>query len=84
MKISWIIWWIVSTAEVIVFLASSFLLWSREIDATGAIQTTEIKLINISVLAAAFIIPAIIQIAWLIINLIYSRKQKNSSFAQSI
>lgn len=83
MKTSWIFWWIVSITEIIVFLASSFFLWSREIDATGAIQTTEIKLINIAVLVAAFIIPAIIQIAWICFNFYYSRKQKNNSFVQS-
>ncbi|HCW7724589.1 MULTISPECIES: DUF3923 family protein [Staphylococcaceae] len=83
MKISWILWWIISIGEIIVFLGLSVLLWSREIDAAGAIQTTELKLINIAVLAAAFLIPAIIQITWLIINIIYSKKQKTHSVVQN-
>ncbi|GAB3058786.1 DUF3923 family protein [Salinicoccus sesuvii] len=76
MKVSWILWSIVTSTEIVVFSALTFLLWAREIDAAGAIQTTEIKLISIAVLALAFLIPAVVQVLWLTINLVMSRKYK--------
>ncbi|MCT1915597.1 MULTISPECIES: DUF3923 family protein [Staphylococcus] len=39
-------------------------------------QTTELKWINIAVLAAVYLIPLVIQLVWLIINLIFRNKQK--------
>ncbi|WP_305954882.1 DUF3923 family protein [Staphylococcus sp. 47.1] len=50
--------------------------WLRDVDASGAIQTTELKWINIAVLAAVYLIPLVIQLVWLIINLIFRNKQK--------
>ena len=47
----------------------TILLWNRSMDATGALQTTEIKFLNILVLSAAFLIPAIIQLIWCIVNI---------------
>ncbi|WP_086428812.1 DUF3923 family protein [Staphylococcus cornubiensis] len=75
MKISWILWWIFTILEVALFLGLSFLLWMREVDASGAVQTTEIKWINILVLGASFLVPAIIQIIWLIFNVVKSEKR---------
>ncbi|MDU9418922.1 DUF3923 family protein [Staphylococcus lloydii] len=77
MKISWILWWVISSVEVISFIAFAIFLWSRQVDATGAIQTTELKWLNIAVLVAAYLIPLVIQLIWLIINLIFTKKQKN-------
>ncbi|QHW38287.1 DUF3923 family protein [Staphylococcus ursi] len=75
MKISWILWWIFTILEVALFLGLSFLLYMREIDASGAVQTVEIKWINIMVLGVFFLIPTIIQIIWLIINIVKSEKR---------
>lgn len=78
MKVSWIFWWIITIVEVASFLAISAFLWLREVDATGAVQTTELKLLNISVLAAAFIIPFIIQVVWLVINIVIKNRQRRT------
>ncbi|MGN4240535.1 DUF3923 family protein [Staphylococcus equorum] len=76
MKFSWIFWWIVSVLEISAFLVLSFMVWFREVDATGAIQTIELKWINIAILAVFFLLPFVMQLIWLIINLIYSRNKK--------
>ncbi|KGF28891.1 MULTISPECIES: DUF3923 family protein [Staphylococcus] len=76
MKISWIFWWIISAFEVLSFLGFAFLLWQRSADAAGVIQTTEVKWINIAVLGLAYLIPFLIQIVWLIVNLIYSKRKQ--------
>ena len=78
MKVSWIFWWLVTIVEVASFLAISAFLWLREVDATGAVQTTELKLLNIAVLAAAFIIPFIIQVIWLVMNLVIKNRQRRN------
>ncbi|MDW8544620.1 MULTISPECIES: DUF3923 family protein [Staphylococcus] len=75
MKISWIFWWIISSIEVLSFLIFAVFLWMREVDAAGVTQTTKLKLINVGVLGFAYLILVIIQIIWLIINIIYSKKQ---------
>ncbi|HEC2152012.1 TPA: DUF3923 family protein [Staphylococcus delphini] len=75
MKISWILWWFFTILEVALFLWLSFLLWMREVDASGAVQTVELKWINILVLGVGFLLPAIIQIIWLIINIVKSGKR---------
>ncbi|MDW3873606.1 DUF3923 family protein [Staphylococcus saprophyticus] len=51
-------------------------LWARNVDASGAIQTTELKWVNIAVIGTTYLISLIIQLIWLIINLVFSRKQK--------
>ena len=76
MKISWIFWWIISVFEVLSFFGFEFLLWQRSVDAAVVIQTTEVKWINIAVLGLAYLIPFLIQIVWLIINLIYSKRKQ--------
>ncbi|MBF7023400.1 DUF3923 family protein [Staphylococcus kloosii] len=81
MKVSWILWWVISAIELFSFIGFSIFLWLRNVDAAGAVQTTEIKWINIGVIAAAYLIPFIIQIIWLIINLIISRKEKQQSLS---
>ncbi|HCX2181893.1 TPA: DUF3923 family protein [Staphylococcus aureus] len=79
MKISWIFWWIVSIIELFSFIGFSIFIWLRKVDASGAIQTTELKWINIAVLAAFYLLPFIIQIIWLIVNLIFKNKQKQQA-----
>ncbi|WP_323744111.1 DUF3923 family protein [Staphylococcus chromogenes] len=51
---SWIFWWIITVLECTIFFSLSILLWNRNVDATGALQTLEIKLLNILVLGAFF------------------------------
>nr|WP_275128808.1 DUF3923 family protein [Staphylococcus xylosus] len=51
-------------------------LWARNVDASGSIQTTELKWVNIAIIGITYLIFLIIQLIWLIINLVFSRKQK--------
>ncbi|WP_436963493.1 DUF3923 family protein [Staphylococcus xylosus] len=76
MKISWIFWWTIGAIEILSFIGFAIFLWARNVDASGAIQTIELKWINIAVIGIAYLIPLIIQLIWLIINLVFSRKQK--------
>ncbi|ARJ51330.1 DUF3923 family protein [Staphylococcus lutrae] len=69
MKASWIFWWMITILEGAIFLFLSMLLWNRNVDATGALQTLEIKLLNILVLAAFFLIPVMIQLIWCMVNI---------------
>ncbi|EGQ0302940.1 DUF3923 family protein [Staphylococcus pseudintermedius] len=75
MKVSWVLWWLFTILEVALFLWLSFLLWMREVDASGAVQTVELKWINTLVLGVGFLLPAIIQIIWLIFNIVKSEKR---------
>ncbi len=61
------------------FFSLSILLWNRNVDATGALQTLEIKLLNILVLGAFFLIPAIIQLIWCIVNIIKVKESNKSN-----
>lgn len=79
MKISWTFWWIISSMEILSFLVFAVFLWMRDVDASGVTQTTELKFINVGVLGLAYLIPILIQIIWLIINLVYSKKQNEST-----
>lgn len=74
MKNSWFFWSIVSVLEFLSFMVLSLMVWFREVDASGAIQTIELKWINLAILAVFFLLPFVIQFIWLIINLIYSKK----------
>ncbi|MGW8017352.1 DUF3923 family protein [Staphylococcus xylosus] len=77
MKNSWFFWWIVSVLEFLSFIVLSLMVWFREVDASGAIQTIELKWINLAILAFFFLLPFVIQFIWLIINLIYSKKAES-------
>lgn len=79
MKISWISWWIVSIIEVLSFISITLFLWNRSVDATGVTQTPELKWISIIIMGIVFLVPIIIQIAWLITNLILSQHYNNQS-----
>lgn len=54
MKVSWVLWWILTIIEVGAFLTFSIFLWFREVDATGAVQTTELKWFSIGIMATLF------------------------------
>lgn len=60
MKISWTIWWIISSIEILSFLVFAVSLWMRDVDASGVTQTTELKFINVGVLGLAYLIPILI------------------------
>src|SRR5690625_7333932 len=70
MKVSWILWWMVNLFCTTLFAIGTAFVWLREIDGTGAIQTTEAKLISFLVLLLAFIFLLIMQFIWLIINFV--------------
>ena len=79
MKISWIFWWIVSGFWLLLFSMGAIFLWMREVDGTGAVQTTEIKLLSILTLLFAFLFPFIIQVIWALINFIVSKTKKENT-----
>ncbi|MEK5129842.1 DUF3923 family protein [Bacillus sp. FSL W8-0640] len=74
MKKRWISWWIGNIFWIIVFGIWAAIIWLRDVDRAGVIQTPEIKSISLIVLLIAFIIPVFFQIIWLIINLRMSKK----------
>ncbi len=74
LKLSWILWWVLTVIELGSFITISLLLWFRDVDATGAVQTTELKWMSIGMISTLFIIPFLTQIAWLIINIVTSKK----------
>ncbi|QKY70595.1 DUF3923 family protein [Lentibacillus sp. CBA3610] len=78
MKLSWIFWWIVSIFWMILFVVGTVFVWTREVDGSGAVQTPETKLLSFIVLLFAFLFPAIIQVIWLIINLVINNNKKSS------
>lgn len=69
MALSWITWWIANFVWLVLFAAGSVVVWTRKVDGAGVAQTFELKLIAFIVLLAAFIIPIIIQVVWLVVNL---------------
>ncbi|PFO96759.1 hypothetical protein COJ88_07730 [Bacillus cereus] len=77
MKKRWISWWIGNIFWIIVFGIWAAIIWLRDVDGAGVIQTPEIKSISLIVLLIAFIIPVFFQIIWLIINL---RMSKNNNY----
>lgn len=68
-KARWGSWWIANIIWIVLFLAGTIIIWTREVDAAGVTQTPELKLVAFIVLLIAFIIPLIIQMVWLIVNL---------------
>lgn len=68
-KLRWISWWATNIIWFILFVLGTVIVWMREVDGAGVIQTPMLKLIAFLVLLIAFIIPIIIQVVWLILNL---------------
>ncbi|MBI5973576.1 DUF3923 family protein [Staphylococcus caledonicus] len=75
MKLSWIAWWIVSLFWIITFIAMSVFIWIRDVDASGITQTFEAKLAAFIVLAIFYIIPLVIQLIWMIINIVVAQRK---------
>ncbi|WP_214483758.1 DUF3923 family protein [Bacillus sp. SM2101] len=82
MRISWIAWWIVNASGLLLFAIGYIYLTQRNVDATGAVQTPEIIMLNITVLVAAFVIPSLFQLVWLIVMI--SKKSNRNKKARSI
>ncbi|GGI33226.1 DUF3923 domain-containing protein [Staphylococcus chromogenes] len=76
LKASWIIWSIVTAFWMILLISGAGFLWLRDVDGTGAVQTPEIKLLSIGVWIAFLMIPFVLQILWLLINIVATQKQK--------
>lgn len=74
MKKRWISWWIGNLFWIIVFGIWAAIIWLRDVDGAGVIQTPEIKSLSLIVILIAFIIPVFFQVIWLIINLRMSKK----------
>ncbi|MCY9020841.1 DUF3923 family protein [Priestia megaterium] len=68
MKRRWIFWWIANIIWIILFAVGTSVVWTREVDGAGVIQTPQLKLLAFIVLLIAFIFPLIIQVIWLIVN----------------
>ena len=76
MKKRWIFWWIANSIWFVIFAIGSAIIWLRKVDGAGVVQTSELKLIAFIVLLIAFIFPFIIQVIWLIMNLIIHSPNK--------
>ncbi|MGS5802302.1 DUF3923 family protein [Staphylococcus aureus] len=48
--------------EILSFIGFTIFLWARNVDASGAIQTTELKWVNIAVIGTTYLISLIIQL----------------------
>jgi len=68
-KARWVSWWIANLFWIVLFIAGTIVVFTREVDGAGVTQTPELKWIAFIVLLVAFVIPLIIQIVWLIVNL---------------
>lgn len=76
MKMLWLFWWIANIFWVAIFVIGTAFVWLREVDGAGATQTPEAKLAAFIVLLIAFIFPVIIQVVWLIVNLVINSNKK--------
>ncbi|MBD7985295.1 DUF3923 family protein [Sporosarcina sp. Sa2YVA2] len=78
MKKQWLFWWFANIFWIATFTVGTVALWLREVDGAGVTQTPVAKLAAIIVLLIAFTIPLIIQVVWLIINLVISINNKTN------
>ncbi|KAF1298162.1 hypothetical protein BAU15_09970 [Enterococcus sp. JM4C] len=58
------LWKIVSVCELLIFIIGILFLWFREVDGSGAVNTSDNKFASITVVAITFAILAIIQFIW--------------------
>lgn len=76
MKKLWLFWWIANAFWIVIFAVGLAFVWLREVDGAGVTQTLEAKLASAIVLLIAFIFPVIIQVLWLIVNLLSNSNKK--------
>ena len=60
------LWWLSNLVWLLIFGVLSFILLTRRIDGSGAVQTPKTRLVSLSVLAVFFIIVLVIQLVILI------------------
>lgn len=75
MSKKWIFWWGANLFWLITFIICAAIIWLRKADGADVIQTPELKLFSLLILVIVFIVPAIIQVVWLIINLLTNSKK---------
>lgn len=79
MRKRWTFWWMVNLLWIVIFGAGTAFIWLREVDGAGVIQTSEAKFAAFIVLLVALIFPIIIQVIWLIANLVINSNKKYKS-----
>ncbi|GIN58770.1 membrane protein [Lederbergia ruris] len=79
MRKRWTFWWMVNLLWIVIFGAGTAFIWLREVDGAGVIQTPEAKFAAFIVLLVALIFPIIIQVIWLIANLVMNSNKKYKS-----
>lgn len=77
MRKRWTFWWMVNLLWIVIFGAGTAFIWLREVDGAGVIQTPEAKFAAFIVLLVALIFPIIIQVIWLIVNVVTSHNNKS-------
>ena len=58
------LWKVVNILELVIFVVGILFLWFRKVDGSGVVNTTNNKMVSISMLVVFFIILAIIQLVW--------------------
>lgn len=76
----WLYWWIANIFWAVIFSVGTAFVWLRDIDGAGITQTPEAKLIAFSLLLIVFILPVILQVVWLIVNIVIISKNKNNRY----
>ena len=69
------LWWATSLLWLVLFGAIATFIGVREVDATGAVQTLELRLIAFAVLGVAFVFVLLCQLVFLY----FVKKRKSSS-----
>ena len=59
------VWWLTSLLWIVLFGAISIFIWVREVDGSGLVQTPELRLAALAVLAVLFLFILICQLVFL-------------------
>lgn len=60
-----ILWWTITAFWSVVFVGLAIFIYTREVDAAGAIQTPELRWISLGLLGVLFIIITLCQLVFL-------------------
>lgn len=71
---SWILWSIYSVVMRGLFLLPAVFVLIRSVDGSGAVQTVESRMTSLIVLILFFLIPFIIQIIWMVFNMVFYKR----------
>ncbi|WP_420844971.1 DUF3923 family protein [Macrococcus brunensis] len=71
---SWILWSIYSVVIWGLFLLPAVFVLIRSVDGSGAVQTVESRMTSLIVLILFFLIPFIIQIIWMVFNMVFYKR----------